>query len=275
MKVVENYAAYLESEWNWILGRLVLPVARLDEFRKAFDDLPPESDNSGHENWRITALIGSDADADISLVRDHNARMALSSQKRKAVIDSVEVKVADVEQIECSAKLIPSSLATYFEISSDFAVCIAAIARYGSSAKIRTGGETTDRFPDSASLVEFMRLCAASRVPFKATAGLHHPLRSVHKLTYQPDSPSGMMHGFLNVFLVAAFLRAGMSRETALQLLEEQDGDTLHFDGKEVVWRDHRIGVNELAVARKEFSTSFGSCSFTEPIEDLRSLHLL
>jgi len=31
----------------------------------------------------------------------------------------------------------------------------------------------------------------------------------------------------------------------------------------------------EIAAARQIFAISFGSCSFTEPIDDLRSLHLL
>ena len=71
-------------------------------------------------------------------------------------------------------------------------------------------------------MIEFIRLCAAANVPFKATAGLHHPLRSVHRLTYAAESPSAMMHGFLNFFLAAAFVRAGMETEVAVQLLEEQ-----------------------------------------------------
>src|ERR1019366_9939661 len=96
--------------------------------------------------------------------------------------------------------LIPAKLAVYFEVPlSSCSECIAAVAGCGRRAKIRTGGETADKFPASASVIEFIRLCAAANVPFKATAGLHHPLRSVHRFTYQPESASGIMHGFLNV----------------------------------------------------------------------------
>ena len=137
------------------------------------------------------------------------------------------------------------------------------------------GGETADKFPSPESVIEFIRLCAAANVPFKATAGLHHPLRSVHRLTYARESPSGMMHGFLNLFLAAAFVRSGMEAEFAVQLLEEQSAKAFHFDSNEVVWRGHRLSRDEIAAARQSFAISFGSCSFTEPVADLRALHLL
>jgi hypothetical protein len=80
------------------------------------------------------------------------------------------------------------------------------------------------------------------------------------------------MHGFLNVFLAASFLRAGMEPELALQLLKEKSPQAFHFDSEGAVWREHRLGLRDIAAARHNFSISFGSCSFTEPINDLRSL---
>jgi len=124
-------------------------------------------------------------------------------------------------------------------------------------------------------VIEFIRLCADRDVAFKATAGLHHPLRSVHRFTYEPESPSGVMHGFINVFLAAAFLRAGMDRKLAVEVLEERSSQAFHFDADGIGWRQHRLSRNEIAAARRNFAISFGSCSFTEPIDDLRSLHLL
>jgi hypothetical protein len=124
-------------------------------------------------------------------------------------------------------------------------------------------------------VIEFIRRCAAANVPFKATAGLHHPLRSIHRFTYQPESASGIMHGFVNLFLAAAFSRAGMESDLAVQLLEEQSAEAFQFDLNGVGWRQCRLSRDEIAAARRSFAVSFGSCSFTEPIDDLRSLHLL
>jgi len=273
---VANYDAYSRSEWNWILGRFIVPVARLGEFEAAFAGLPAPAPGTRFTNWRLSALLGSDPIADVSRIREFNARMASSRSDRKAHVESVEVKVASAEEIKRLSGIIPVELATYFEIPlASCGECIAAVADSGRRAKIRTGGETTDKFPAPESVIEFIRLCAAAKVPFKATAGLHHPLRSVHRFTYQPESPSGIMHGFINVFLAAAFLRAGMEAKHAVQVLGEQSAQAFHFDADGAGWREYRLSRNDIAATRQSFAVSFGSCSFTEPIDDLRALHLI
>jgi hypothetical protein len=276
-KSVANYDRYLQSEWSWILGRLILQVARLTEFERAFASLPTRAPEKGLQNWRLSALLGSDVEADIDRINEFNARAAFKKAVKRAVVESVEVKVANAADIKRLAAIIPSHLATYFEIplSGGEEECIAAAADSGRCAKIRTGGETADKFPESENVIEFMRQCAAANVPFKATAGLHHPLRSVRRFTYQPESATGLMHGFINVFLAAAFLRTGMAPNVALQLLEERSPHAFHFTPKVISWREHELTRDEIATTRKTSAISFGSCSFTEPVDDLKSLQLL
>jgi hypothetical protein len=272
---VANYDSHSRSEWSWILGHFVVPVARLAEFEEAFAGLPALTPGTGFTTWRLSVLLGADPVADVACIREFNARLANSSSARRAVVESAEVKVASPEEVKRLSGIIPAELATYFEVPLSCGECIAAVAGCGRRAKIRTGGETADKFPSPENVVEFVRLCAAANVAFKATAGLHHPLRSVHRFSYQPDSPSGVMHGFVNVFLAAAFLRAGMETKLAVQLLEEQSADAFHLDADGVGWRQHRLSQPEIAAARLGFAVSFGSCSFTEPIDDLKSLRLL
>jgi hypothetical protein len=273
---VANYDAYSRSEWNWILGRFIVPVARLAEFEEAFAGLSAPLGDTGFPNWRMSVLLGSDPVADVARIREFNAQLATSGSDRRAVVESVEGKVASSEEVKRLSGIIPAELATYFEFPlSSCGECIAAVVGCGRRAKIRTGGETADKFPAPENVIEFIRLCAAANVPFKATAGLHHPLRSVHRFTYQPESASGIMHGFVNVFLAAAFLRAGMETALAAQLLEERSAEAFHFNADGVSWRKHRLSRHEIAAARQGFAVSFGSCSFTEPIDDLRALHLL
>src|SRR5450631_363282 len=273
---VANYDAYLRSDSNWILGRFVVPVARLGEFEEAVAGLPTPTHGTGFTELRLSVLLGSDPVAEVARIRKFSVRNMSSSSVRRAVVESVEVKVASAGEVTRFSGIIPEELAAYFEIPlSNSSECIAAVAGCGRRAKIRTGGETADKFPAPENVIEFIRLCAVGNVPFKATAGLHHPLRSVHRFTYQSDSPSGTMHGFINVFLAAAFLRAGMEPPIAVQLLEEQSARAFQFDSEGVGWRQHRLSRHEIATARRSFALSFGSCSFTESTDDLRSLHLL
>ena len=270
---LSSYEKYAQSEWHWILGTFIVPVARLDEFSEALR-VPPNATQEAAVAQHLSALLGSDVPADVTHIRVFNSSMA--RLRPETIIDAVELKVSNAEEVRRFASMIPAELTAYFEIpwpkGQD---CVAAAAESGCRVKIRMGGETADKFPSSESVIDFMRLCAAYNVPFKATAGLHHPLRSAHRFTYQPESASGMMHGFLNVFLAASFLRAGMETPLAVQLLNEQSPQAFQFDRDGVSWRDFRISRSEIATARQHFAISFGSCSFAEPVEGLRSLGLL
>jgi hypothetical protein len=172
-----------------------------------------------------------------------------------------EVKVTSAEEIAALPK------GVYVEIA-DLAL-LDAIAEHGLRAKIRTGGITAHAFPAIGSIAEFLRACKAKGVAFKATAGLHHPLRCVKPLTYEPNAATGTMHGFLNVFLAAALL------DDAEDVLAESDPQAFAFDDDGVTWREQRVSTRELTEMRRTFATSFGSCSFEEPIGDLRELNLL
>ncbi|HET8796166.1 MAG TPA: hypothetical protein VFO89_00655, partial [Thermoanaerobaculia bacterium] len=114
-----------------------------------------------------------------------------------------EVKAATPDDVARIAET-SAGRTVYVEIT-DLAL-LDAIARHGLRAKIRTGGVTADAFPSPQTIARFLRACRERGVAFKATAGLHHPLRCVRPLTYEPDAPTGTMHGFLNVFLAAAML---------------------------------------------------------------------
>jgi hypothetical protein len=278
---VANYDSYSRSEFRWMLGRLIVPVARLEEFEEAAGRLP-DSAGEIEPRWALSALMGANLSADLDRIREFNDRLAASRYTGSVSIGSIEVKISSAEEIDRLSTLIPPELETYFEIpwaaeaaSSEMRDCIAAVAHCGRRAKIRTGGETPDKFPTPERVVEFTRLCAVSGIAFKATAGLHHPVRSLHRLTYQADCPSAIMHGFLNVFLAAAFVRAGMESPIAVELLNEQSPAAFHFDSEAVLWREHRLGLNGISMTRQDFAISFGSCSFTEPVDDLRALCLL
>jgi hypothetical protein len=274
-EAVANYDSYLRSEHNWMLGRFIVPASRLIEFREALITLPV---GGIPLDWELSVLIGTDAERDLESVDLFNRAPEDLSGGISLKIKSVEARASNAAEVRRLDALIAGDMIAYLEvpIDDDLEGLVAAVAECsGRRLKVRTGGETADKFPSPEAILQFLRASLRADVPFKATAGLHHPLRSVHRLTYQPDSPSGLMHGFLNVFLAASFLKRGMDEVLVLELLKEQSPLAFRFDPDGVSWREPRLSARDLFVARRDFAISFGSCSFIEPIEDLRTLRLL
>lgn len=273
-----KYAEYREGEYCWALGRFVVPVARLDEFEKATEGILLNGGREGEEFWRLSALCGDDLPSDLNRIAEFNQKHAGSdSHACAAVIDAIEIKAGRPSDIENAMTLMPAKLSPYFEIPiSEYPIeLIESIAETEARAKVRTGGVTADAFPSSLNLARFIKICAEEDVPFKATAGLHHPLRSVNKLTYTPDSATATMHGFLNVFLAAAFAQNGMEVDRLVELLEEKSPEAFQFDSGCVTWRGEMIVRGQLRNSRNLLAIAFGSCSFEEPIEDLKKIGLL
>jgi hypothetical protein len=146
------------------------------------------------------------------------------------------------------------------------------VRRAGCFAKLRTGGIKPEAIPSVEDVAAFITACAERRLPFKATAGLHHPIRGLHPLTGEAAGPKAVMHGFLNVFMAAVFAWHG-ERDLA-PTLAETDLSAFRFDER-AHWRDRSLDAAQVRQARQQFAHSFGSCSFTEPIQDLETLGLL
>lgn len=267
---VANYATYRDSEAAWALGRFIVPVSRLGEFETAVQQLLPDAQTLAP--WQLSVLTTNDLHADLAAIQDFNDRY-----EQRAIIDTIELKASQVTAINAAMQILSDQITPYFEIpiADDPSELIEAIGRAGGRAKVRTGGTTQTMFPSAEDLLHFISLCVARQVPFKATAGLHHPLRSQYRLTYQPDSEQGTMYGFLNVFLSAAFLAAGMNVDEAMQVLIEESPEVFQFDDSGIDWRERRLTGELLANTREQLAISFGSCSFEEPIDDLKAMKLL
>ncbi len=267
-EAVANYARYKNSSYSWMLGRFVVPVARLEEFA---DEAKVFFKQDG-KVWKLSVLASEDIYETVRGIKDFN-----TSYAPNAVCDALEVKANTGELIKEIAASIPSQLKTYFEIPIDesLADSVLTLATSGQRAKIRTGGVTADAFPTAEQIARFMQTCLAANVPFKATAGLHHPLRCTKPLTYEKDTPRATMHGFLNVFLAAGFLLQGCKIGLINELLGDESAQNFIFDENSISWREHSLNVAQLKNLRTKNIISFGSCSFDEPIADLISLNIL
>lgn len=274
-EAVRNYAAYRQSEHNWMLGKFIVPASRLEEFEQAAASCWPRDGEAVF--WKLSALGGTNLNDDLAQINRFSQCHSFGEKDAVVLIDTIEFKASTVAEIEAAIQMMPATLTCFIEIpiADDPTKLLQAIGAEGAFAKVRTGGVTADAFPTSQNLARFIATCAEEDVAFKATAGLHHPLRSMNRLTYKADSDSAMMHGFLNVFLAAAFAQNGASVEQLAEMLEETSPEAFRFKDGCVYWRDEMLVVGHIRNARHLFSLSFGSCSFTEPIEDLQRLQLL
>lgn len=273
-EAVQNFAAYSAGEDAWALGRFILPAARLSEFDKDAAPLLPRSPAAAP--WRLSALVSDALESDLAAIAAFNDRHS-DIAAGSAIVDAIEAKASSVEQVHRVLSGTPRGLETFVEVPlpGDVRQLVAAIGRGGGRAKVRTGGVTADAFPSAELLARFVHACVAEGVPFKATAGLHHPLRAGYRLTYEPGAAHAPMYGFLNVFLAAALLGAGMPSSEVPALLEEGSAEALRITDNAIEWRGYRVTTEQAGAARKGIALSFGSCSFTEPLDDLKALHLL
>lgn len=271
---VGNFAAYMAGEESWALGRFIVPVSRLDEFAAAA--APFLSATSADRTWYLAALSAADLLIDLDVIEEFNSRNA-ASRRSKVVIDTLERKAGSLDEVRETVHRIPAHLQAYLElpVDRDPALLLGCLSGSPVRGKVRTGGVSSQAFPRPLDLLRFMEAAVRAKVPFKATAGLHHPLRADYRLTYEPDSGRGRMFGFLNVFLTAALLHSGIEGSELLELLEEESPEALRIDDTGIGWRNLRLGLAQLQQARREAIVAFGSCSFTEPISELQALHLL
>jgi hypothetical protein len=231
-EAARNYETYHSGPHSWALGRFIVPSARLNEV---------------DPNWSYVVL-----------------------GVPPRAVPVCELKVERAADALPILEVLPEGVTAYFELPID--ADPAPLAGGRGRAKVRTGGLTPEAFPAPAELARFLYRCAKARVPFKATAGLHHPIRSMQRCTYESESPIALMHGFVNVFLAAALLWQGGRAGDAVATLEEESPAEFHFHDGSVEWHTHRLTVDQLRDARTRFAMSFGSCSFEEPIGDLRRL---
>ena len=270
-EAMANYARTQVTPYRWMLGRFVVPASGLDELEELLPLFPLKQ-------WSLSVILSGNLELEIDRVR--------SLDNDQIAITALEFPPLPPAEIERVCPLLPAGVDSFFEIplKGDADVYLAAVQQTGASAKVRTGGITADAFPSTTRLYQFILACATAQVPFKATAGLHHPLPAQYRLTYELDSPSTNMQGFLNVAIVAAFVYwQKVTPEEALEVLQESSIEGFQFQADGIAWHVKRscpienryLNLAEIEQVRQRFFRSFGSCSFQEPIDDLKELRLL
>ena len=217
-EALDEDARAVRSPHSFALARLVWPASRLGEI-------------AGTERG-VSAVL------DVSLPEN-------------AKIEAVEVRYRD-DLVELQG--LAGEVYVEVPIDEAFEPRLDAVAELGLRAKVRCGGDVV---PSDAELAGFVRGCRERGLVFKATAGLHHAVRSNGE------------HGFLN--LLAAMIFEGY--EEAALAETDPDAFALHADG--FSWHGQRAGASEFVRLRLELFHSIGSCSFFEPVAELEALGML
>jgi hypothetical protein len=274
---LQNQAEYVHSPDAWILNTFVLPVIQFDwakQLLSQFDPLHPlhvsalgpKTENAAaflDALAEIEAAIRSLAAHNVDLVSVNQLEMWLPQGADLSVLDEARSIIGDLPAFwEASAERAPETITWLAELNS-------GMDEPTFGFKLRTGGVTPDAFPRSAQIAKALVVPSTHQVPIKFTAGLHHPLRQYR------EEVQARMHGFLNV-LGAAILAAEhkWNEKQAAAMLEDENLKSFSFDDEFFAWHEWKIDLKRLKNRRK-FVTSFGSCSFDEPREDLRALGFL
>jgi hypothetical protein len=265
VEAVRNYASYQRRDDGWALARFVVPVSRLPEFEAALDTLTRQ-ERLG-TRWPLTALLGAETAEDMRAADEFNRGHLHGGPQ----IRSVEARVQTARQIHdiTGREGPPWEVFCELPLTAELPALVDAVRQAGFRGKIRTGGVRPGDIPAPEAVLAFLVTCGLQRLPFKATAGLHHPLRGTAPLTYEVGSPRATMFGYVNLLLAASAVWHGRPEAQALALLTVEDRRTLHFAGDVVEWAGVTLTAEQIRQTRQEFALAIGSCSFTEPLEEI------
>jgi len=297
-RALQNYANYREESEAWMLSRFVLPVRRLPDlspFHRSFSAGDPYQ-------FSVLGTGGDTPDTFLSaLGRDLEVIDAFDEEYGgRATVDVMEVPLPDsligsdqgtlrsfFESVE--RRLVADGTAQldfFFEISTasktieGLRPLCAAVAGHNSrqavparstlGLKIRCGGAEPSDIPSVEQVASLIVACRDAGISFKATAGLHHPLR------HYDDGFDTEMHGFLNIFGAAALAAEhALDADDLIPILRDEDATNFQFLKERFAWRNAAVPLEGIEHARNALALSFGSCSFEEPIDHLRDLDML
>ncbi len=263
-QAVSSYDSYRGSPDRWMLGRFIVAASRLDELGAV---VSAGGYGSPDDPWHLSAVMGVNIPEEVR--RIDAFRTAWGDQG--LIVDAVEYKASSVGQVLAIDEQLPRDVTRHLEVPTEgpYGQLVAAIKRIGAFAKIRTGGTTPELFPAPEEVIAFLLAVVAHDVPFKATAGLHHPFRGQYPLTYDEGAERTTMYGFVNVLLAVAEIARSGDSELAQQILEDDQHGAFTQSGGTVSWRGAPFDAAHLAAVRARYFLSFGSCSFREPVDEL------
>lgn len=271
-QTVANYLQYLSHPDRWMLGTVIIPATRLSELAPLLAASPgPIAVSALGRGGKNLPEFVDGFRQDIECIKV--ARSALAG---KVLVDVVELKLPPAPTEDTIRAAITQcgkvQLTPFVEGAGEAVPTILRASQLDKlgGLKLRCGGVEASAFPSVEDLARAITLARDADVPLKFTAGLHHPIRHFN------ESVQTKMHGFVNVFFAAL---AAWSHKLGVHeveaILAEENPRAFTFSDDSIAHGAVRVGSDMIASLRKSRVTSFGSCSFDEPRDDLRSLEPL
>jgi hypothetical protein len=283
----------------WMLGRFIVDVPRLRELARLGREfklrtnfpirlcvIPRSADSAGES----LDILRADAAAVRSVTSDYRdtvfvdgfeIRFPAETVKRSDYVSYLArvreiIQSADIRDVELFAEVPPT-----LEWRRNDTAAVEGLAAYATEFpddptlrragfKLRCGGLEAQDFPPVERIAHVIANCRDRMIPLKCTAGLHHPVR------FHDPGLDTKQHGFLNVFgagVIASALNASPAELTTCLL--DETPDSFRFDGNRFHWRDLFVSTAQIERGRNGLVCAFGSCSFDEPLDDLRALGIM
>lgn len=297
-QAMNNFADHRDEPEAWLLSRFVLPVRQLPDltsYRTLFSHGEPFRfsvlGTGGHDPDSFLNGFTRDLDVIDTFDAEYGGRSQVDRMEVPLPLPLIGTPQRDLEDFFSSVDqtLIETGTAKldlFFEIPmrpdtiDGLPDLCAALAEHNSQQAVparskmglivRCGGGEPSDVPTVEHVAEFIVACRNASVPFKATAGLQHPIR------HYDDGLDTEMHGFLNVFGAAVLTSEHQLNVDAVQaILLEDTSNNFRFEKDAFCWRDLRVSLDGIRHARDTLALSFGSCSYEDPIDHLRDLELL
>jgi hypothetical protein len=285
-EAVRNYARYRTDPDGWMLGRFVCPAARLVEltpFQELFASGPPFAVSAlgrgGKNADDLLANATTDVQAIAAFRQRHGERVAIDVFEWLLPPEAARpLPVAQAQMVFSAPRVAAPGVFYEVGFGPEWRQALGflfemlgrldpAWAHRPAGIKIRCGGLEASAFPSVQQVAFVLAACRNHGVPVKATAGLHHPLRQFDAALHTP------MHGFVNLFVAGVLAHVHRLSEAPIQaILADEDAASFAFTDDSLRWRDLEASVEQIAWCRENDVTSFGSCSFDEPRDDLRAL---
>jgi len=268
---LDEYQRLRKGPEKWIVGRFVCAAHRLEALAAA---LPATVEDT---EVAVVASGVATSRAEWEEILERDARLLnkfIQETPERVDVATYEVRLPDVAGIERYIRDLNGfrDVEVYAEIpvEDDIAEALAAIAdSQWLNAKLRTGGLDANAFPDAWKLAGFVLGCLDLDIPFKLTAGLHHPLPTWDEPTQATH------HGFLNVFVGAAIAQGNdLSQREFERILLDADPRSWSFEDDGLAWHDQEASLEDIEEMRAVLR-AFGSCSVHEPLDGLKAIGLM